>query len=143
MSYYGNMVGPDPIREAFKSLCNGASPPKFVRGYRLKLTDDQYFELVEWVLANAAMYWTVGSAMIEVAQTLVDEAVSNGNIPPAKHWTDEVRAEYRRTLAKRRIMAQRRKGKPPGKPKRETKPLRASKSLDEQIRKVTALFENG
>lgn len=70
-----------PIREVLR-LIVGKRPPDFVQGYSLKtLTDQQYFELQQWCLNNEPLGWLTGSGIIEVAETLVGEAVGNANIP--------------------------------------------------------------
>lgn len=71
-----------PIREVLKLLC-GKAPPKFVVGYDYSnLTDNQHEALHNWCSYNARPYWSTGIALAEAAEKIVEEAVSNGNIPP-------------------------------------------------------------
>jgi hypothetical protein len=108
--YYGNDIGPDPIRVVLKSFCGGKAPPKFVKGYRCgNLPDKEHMQLVEWLLANAKVYWTIGIALVEAADKLVEEAVDNANIPPPEYWNEETLDELQRYRASLRKAKQRRK----------------------------------
>lgn len=83
----------DPIRDVLKWLL-GKPPPKFVKGYDYSnLTDNEHTELQEWAvncLDGTPLFWSTGIGSIEAAQKLVEEAVSNGNIPAAdSEWRTE------------------------------------------------------
>jgi hypothetical protein len=87
----------DPFREIVRVLADGAEPPAFVQGYNGKnLTDAQYFELLEWFLANMELEWPTATGLLEAAESIVREAVENGNIPEegSKWLTDGV--QYRK-----------------------------------------------
>lgn len=102
--YFGDSIGPDPIRVVLKDLCGGKAPPKFVKGYECgKLEDAEHEKLIEWLLANAKTYWTIGIALVEVADTLVAEAVGNANIPPPEYWTEEKVSEWQESQRKLRL----------------------------------------
>lgn len=74
----------EPLRDMLRWL-TGKAPPKFVTGYTYKnLTDEQSSELQDWAvntLDRTPVYWGTGIGVIEAAEKLVEEAVSNGNIP--------------------------------------------------------------
>lgn len=120
--YFGDSIGPDPIRVVLKQMCGGKVPPDFVKGYKCNgLPEKEHEKLVAWLLANAKIYWTIGIALVEVADTLVAEAVSNANIPPAEYWNEETLAEYRAKKASIRKAKQRRKARKELSAKRKTK----------------------
>ena len=108
--YFGDDIGPDPIRTVLKAFCGGKAPPPFVRGYACgKLPDAQHEELIEWLHTNARVYWTIGIAHVEAADLLVQEAVDNANIPPPEYWDEETITEYRKRKAQvRKAKARRR-----------------------------------
>jgi len=73
-----------PIREVLTWLC-GKQPPYYVQGYDYSnLTDQQHEDLQQWAVEKidkTPLFWSTGIAVIEAAETIVAEAVSNGNIP--------------------------------------------------------------
>jgi hypothetical protein len=73
-----------PLRDMLRWLTT-KEPPKFVRGYTYtKLTDEEHMLLQEWAvntLDSTPVHWGTGIGIIEAAEKLVYEAVSNGNIP--------------------------------------------------------------
>ncbi len=72
-----------PIREMLAALCGGEEPPEYVQGYDYSnLTDIQHGELQDWAATHCVPAWGTGIGVIEAAEKLVEEAVSNGNIPP-------------------------------------------------------------
>jgi hypothetical protein len=82
-----------PIREVLTWLC-GKTPPTFVQGYDLKgLTDQQNETLQQWAVIQVdktALHWATGIGMLDAAEAIVEEAVSNGNIPaPDSGWRTE------------------------------------------------------
>jgi hypothetical protein len=81
-SYYGYVE--DPIRRVLRVFCT-ESPPAFVKGYDYSnLDDDQHARLQEWVGChlNPIISWSTAIGVIEAAQTIVEEAIANANIPP-------------------------------------------------------------
>jgi hypothetical protein len=81
-----------PFRDAIKLISGGIEPPDFVRGYSCAdLTEDEYQELTTWLLDDGlpeVCSWTTGIGLIEAAEHIVNEAVSNGNIPPPPEGRD-------------------------------------------------------
>lgn len=81
-----------PFRDALQVIC-GKEPPPYVRGYSVRdMTDAEYGMLTSWVLndgLNRAIDWTTGIGVIEAAEHIVKEAVSNANIPPREYWEPE------------------------------------------------------
>jgi hypothetical protein len=73
-----------PIRDALQQIL-GKPPPGYVKGYDYSnLTDEEHQLLQEWAvncLDGTLLFWSTGIGSIEAAQKLVEEAVSNGNIP--------------------------------------------------------------
>lgn len=83
----------DPIRDVLQWIV-GARPPKFVKGYSYEdLTDEQHMQLQDWVCMNlhkTNIWWSTGIGIIDAAEKMVQEAVSNGNIPPVdSKWREE------------------------------------------------------
>lgn len=75
-----------PFRDALTQIC-GRKAPTYVRGYSCQdMTESEYEKLQHWV-NNAGLpehiSWSTGIGIIEAAEYLVEEAVSNGNIPTA------------------------------------------------------------
>jgi hypothetical protein len=72
----------DPIRDVLKAM-TGKAPPAFVRGYTChNLPDTKWDALQSWAVNNCKPSYLTGIGLIEAAHQQVDEAVSNGNIPP-------------------------------------------------------------
>lgn len=72
-----------PIRDVLKRII-GKAPPQYVRGYDYSnFTDGQHSDLQDWVSLNlpVSLEWSTAIGVIDAAQTIVEEAVSNGNIP--------------------------------------------------------------
>ncbi len=70
-----------PIREVLSVLCGGKEPPAFVQGFDLSgYTDAQVQELQDWCSMNCVPKWSTGIGTMEAAESLVNEALSNGNI---------------------------------------------------------------
>lgn len=83
----------EPLRDVLQWLV-GKKPPPFVKGYDYSnLTDNQHMELQDWVCMNldrTAIFWSTGIAIIEAAEAIVAEAVSNGNIPAVdSEWREQ------------------------------------------------------
>lgn len=71
----------NPIRAVLKAM-TGVRPPSFVKGYSFRdLDDKQAEELQNWCAANVRPKWLTGIGLMEAAESQVDEAVVNGNIP--------------------------------------------------------------
>jgi hypothetical protein len=103
-----------PIREALLWLC-GKQPPKFIQGYDLnELTDSQKEELQDWAIQcvdKTKIHWATGIGMLDAAEAIVEEAVSNGNIPAAdsKWRTEGVPASYFEKKKKRKVSVKKKK----------------------------------
>lgn len=97
----------EPLRDMLKWL-TGKPAPKFVKGYTYKnLTDEEHMLLQEWAantLDSTPVWWGTGIGLIEAAEKLVEEAVSNGNIPAEdSEWrTKGWHASYFEPLKKRK-----------------------------------------
>ena len=71
-----------PIREVLEAM-TGQKPPAFVKGYDFKgLTDAQLQELQDWCCIHVKPSWLTGIGLMDAAESQVEEAVSNANIPP-------------------------------------------------------------
>lgn len=80
MRWYGTPTS--PIRDVLHAMTNHW-PPDFVSGYDLSgLSDGEHSELQDWAVKYCKPRYLTGIGLIEAAETMVDEAVSNGNIPP-------------------------------------------------------------
>jgi len=72
----------DPIRDVLHAM-TGENPPTFVKGYGFKgLSDAQMQELQDWCAIHVRPVWLTGIGLMDAAESQVEEAVSNGNIPP-------------------------------------------------------------
>lgn len=72
----------NPIRDVLKAM-TGRAAPSFVRGYTCDgLSDAQWDILQSWSVNNCRPFYLTGMGLLDAAQQQVDEAVSNGNIPP-------------------------------------------------------------
>lgn len=74
-----------PLYEILRDMCNLLPPPyiNLVGVYQSsELDDDTFSDLQVWCAANSSVEWLVGISMIEAADTMVDEAIKNGNIIP-------------------------------------------------------------
>ena len=108
--YFGDDIGPDPIRVVLKAFCGGKAPPDYVMGYSCgNLGDAQHEELIEWLHNNVKIYWTIGIAHVEAADRLVQEAVDNANIPPPEYWDEETIEAWKKKKRSIRKAKQRRK----------------------------------
>lgn len=86
--YYAEDAGPDPIRFVLKKLC-GKAPPKFVKGYHTPKEEDLHSKLVDWIGSHSVIGWSTNIAIVDAANLIVQDAVSNGNIEPPEFWTAE------------------------------------------------------
>jgi hypothetical protein len=87
-----------PIRDALFVLV-GAEPPQFVQGYDYAdYNDAQHHQLQDWVgtVLDGRLSWSTAIGIIDAAERIVAEAVSNANIPPKEHWDDVNQAELAR-----------------------------------------------
>lgn len=99
--YYGDEAGPDPIRGALRAI-TGRTPPKWLKGYSTNFgTDAQRIALQDWVNEKPRPFWSTGIGILDAADTLVDEAVANANIPPPEYWTEERKAELLKRATKK------------------------------------------
>ena len=60
----------------------GVMPPAFVNGIYAsnELSEDQQMELHDWCTTHVKPHWATGIGLLEAADQMVEEAVSNGNI---------------------------------------------------------------
>jgi len=82
-----------PFRDAVSLLCGGETPPEWVVGHSCQdIPEERWHDLSEWMLAHTPLDWSTGIGLVEAAESIVKEAVSNGNIPAAGDgeapWTD-------------------------------------------------------
>lgn len=79
MSYYRKVKR--PLREALQALCQ-ATPPDFIQGQlsSTELTDPQILALQDWCSMKANPEWSTGIALMDAADSIVEEALNNGNI---------------------------------------------------------------
>lgn len=75
-------LSPDPLRDVLKAM-TGHEPPDFVRGYDTQgLSDAQQQALQDWASMHVRPSWLTGIGLLDAAETQVQEAVWNANIPP-------------------------------------------------------------
>ena len=86
-----HLVVKNPLTEALFAI-TGRNPPTYTRGiYASEELGDRVLELQDWCCLNARPSWSTGIAILEAADAIVKEAVSNGNIaqpcrPNRTHW---------------------------------------------------------
>lgn len=102
-----------PIRDALTWLC-GKCVPSYVQGYDYSnLTEEQHMELQEWVIWNidkTKIPWSTGIGLIDAAEKIVEEAVSNGNIPDKdSKWRTEGTPSAQYEQSKRRSRLKKKK----------------------------------
>lgn len=73
----------DPLWDVL-FMTTGKDPPDYVRGcYSSKeLPEDKQETLLDWCATYAQPFWLTGVGLLEAVDRQVEEAVSNGNIPP-------------------------------------------------------------
>lgn len=71
----------NPLFEALEAI-TGKRPPDFLLGKFSvnELNDDESYELQTWCICNSRPTWSTGIGIIEAAESIVSEAVSNRNI---------------------------------------------------------------
>lgn len=78
----------DPFRDAIR-LVSGREPPDYVRGW--EISPEQSLQLQCWladIMETTATPWGTGIGALEAAESIVAEAVANGNIwhPSDSRW---------------------------------------------------------
>ena len=81
----------DPIRQVLRAM-TGVQPPAFVSGYDFdNLSDTQLQTLQDWAIMSVKPRWLTGIGLLDAAESQVQEAVDNGNIPPKNESGSPVR----------------------------------------------------
>lgn len=106
----------DPFRQAMASILGCAPPLKLVPVgtlHTMQLTDEAALELQRWVVSKLTkrrlpkLFWSTGIGILDAVDTIVTEAISNGNItitdaeeellfprlPPTPYVVEDVPAE--------------------------------------------------
>lgn len=72
------------FKEALESLTGKKLPFRVPSYGASRMSGENQYKLQEWCVQNANPLWATGLSMIEAAELIVQSAVDNGNIEPAK-----------------------------------------------------------
>lgn len=89
-----------PLRDVLRAF-TGREPPAFVREhYDLSQFSDIERDLLHsWCVQHVKPDWATGIGLLEAAELMVHEAVSNGNIPPKPPGPPEIVQEMKQAVA--------------------------------------------
>ena len=72
-----------PLREMLEALTGEAPPDYITTQYSSsELTEYEQDKLQWWCVDYVRPVWATGIGLLEAADKMIEEAVSNGNIPP-------------------------------------------------------------
>jgi len=73
----------NPLTDALRVIV-GVEPPKYTHGaYSANdLEEENIVDLQDWCSLNARPEWSTGIGILEAAELIIEEAVSNANIAP-------------------------------------------------------------
>ena len=73
-----------PFKEAIEALTGGTPKGVDLEGVysQSELSDEDFTKLQDWCSCNSATWWATGISMIDAAESIVADAISNANIEP-------------------------------------------------------------